>query len=109
MLGRRGRPIGTPAAGQVRAPSGGTGPGRTEYLAGPGGLGGEDRHRASGVGRKDLAEGTVLPLEDERRRRAVLAQRVELHRALHGAQRYAAVQVLDDLGIAGAPGGGDGL
>src|SRR5580698_9395295 len=51
----------------------------------------------------------VLPLGDERRGRAVLAQRVELHRTLHAGKRDAAVQVGDDLGVVGAAGRGDRL
>src|ERR1700761_1293865 len=66
----------------------------------PGGLGGEDRHGAGRASRQDLVElrALSLPLEDERVRACVLAERVELHRALHGGQRGAAVQVRDDLG-----------
>src|SRR4029077_13074503 len=77
--------------------------------AGPGRLGGGDRHRARGGARQDLPEVALLPLEDEGRRGPVLAQRVELHRTLHGGQRGAAVQVADDLGVVGAPGGDNRL
>src|ERR1700678_1223340 len=44
----------------------------------------------------------VLPLEHEGVRGAVLAKVVELHLALHGVQRDAAVQVLDDPRVADA-------
>src|SRR6476661_9060001 len=81
----------------------------TADSAGPGRLRGGDRHRAGGGGRQDLPEIALLPLEDEGRRGPVLAQRVELHRTLHGGQRDAAVQVADDLGVAGAAGGNDRL
>ena len=63
----------------------------TGCSAGPGRLRGGDRHRAGGGGRQDLPEIALLPLEDEGRRGPVLAQRVELHRALHAGQRHAAV------------------
>src|SRR5579875_2363979 len=77
--------------------------------AGPGRLGGEDRHRAGGVGRQHLLEVAPLPLEDEGGGGAVLAQGVEPHRTLDAGQRDAAVQVADDLRVVGAAGGGDRL
>src|SRR3984957_7871657 len=75
----------------------------------PGRLGGQDPRRACHAGRQDLVEAALLPLEDDCRHRAVLAQRVELYRALDAVQLDPAVQVVDDLGVVGAMGGSDRL
>src|SRR6266536_3861867 len=79
-------------------------------LAGPVRLGVDDRHRAGCADREDLLiRGVFLPLEDERRGSGVPAHLVELHWSLDAAQRYAAVQVADDLHVIGALGGYDRL
>src|SRR5579875_929037 len=78
----------------LRAPARSLAPGRLRVL---------DRGRP-GAGRQDLEEVVLLPLEHERGRGQVLADRVEPDRALDAAQRDPAVQVGDDLGVGQAAG-----
>src|SRR5690242_7453867 len=80
--------------------------GRGNWLASPAGsarpgwLRGDDRHRDPARRQHlDVLRAVALPLEDEGGRVGVLTERVELHRALDGLQRGAAVQVGDDLGV----------